>query len=64
MKDALSVQTAKPTVDIVIVSYNNLTMLDRCVSSIKAKNLQEKFKDVYPKDFPGTTAARIYSGAV
>lgn len=36
MKDALSVQTAKPTCDIIVVTYNNLTMLDRCICSIKA----------------------------
>lgn len=36
MKTALSVQTAKPTVDIIIVSYNNLSMLDRCLCSIKS----------------------------
>ncbi len=36
MKDALSVQTAKPTVDIVIVTYNNFDMLDRCLCSIKS----------------------------
>lgn len=35
MKNALSVQTAKPTVDIVIVTYNNFDMLDRCLCSIK-----------------------------
>lgn len=35
MKDALSVQTAKPTVDIVVVTYNSLTMVDRCLCSIK-----------------------------
>ena len=35
MKDALSVNTAKPTVDIVIITYNNMNMLDRCVCSIK-----------------------------
>ncbi len=34
MKTALSVQTAKPTVDIVIVTWNNLNVLDRCISSI------------------------------
>ena len=31
---------------------------------VKAKGLHEKFKDVYPKDFQGTTASRIYSGAI
>lgn len=31
---------------------------------VKAKGLQDKFKDVYPKDFQGTTAAKIYSGAI
>ena len=35
MKTALSVQTAKPTVDIVIVTWNNLNMLDRCIQSIR-----------------------------
>ena len=35
MKDSISVQTAKPTVDIVIVTWNNFTMLDRCLCSIK-----------------------------
>ncbi len=35
MKDALSVQTAKPTVDIIVVTYNSLTMVDRCLCSIK-----------------------------
>ena len=34
MKTALSVQTAKATVDIIIVTWNNLNMLDRCISSI------------------------------
>lgn len=34
MKTALSVQTAKATVDIVIVTWNNLNVLDRCISSI------------------------------
>ena len=34
MKTALSVQTAKPTVDIIIVTWNNLNVLDRCISSI------------------------------
>ena len=34
MKTALSVQTAKPTVDIIIVTWNNLNMLDRAISSI------------------------------
>ena len=34
MKTALSVQTAKPTVDIIIVTWNNLNMLDRCISSV------------------------------
>lgn len=36
MKTPLSVQTAKPTVDIVIVTFNNLSMLDRCLASIKS----------------------------
>lgn len=35
MKTALSVQTAKPTVDIIIVTYNSLTMIDRCLCSIR-----------------------------
>lgn len=35
MKTALSVQTASPTVDIIIVTWNNLNMLDRCISSIR-----------------------------
>ena len=35
MKNTISVQTAKATVDIIIVSYNNLTMLDRCITSIR-----------------------------
>jgi SAM-dependent methyltransferase len=34
VKTALSVQTARPTVDIVIVTWNNLNVLDRCISSI------------------------------
>lgn len=34
MKTAHSVQTAGPTVDIVVVTYNNLNMLDRCLCSI------------------------------
>lgn len=34
MKTALSVQTAKATVDIIIVTWNNLNMLDRCILSI------------------------------
>jgi SAM-dependent methyltransferase len=34
MKTALSVQTAKATVDIIIVTWNNLNMLDRAISSI------------------------------
>lgn len=34
MKTAREVNTAKPTVDIVIVTYNNLNMLDRCLMSI------------------------------
>lgn len=34
MKTALSVQTAKATVDIIIVTWNNLNVLDRCISSI------------------------------
>lgn len=40
MKTALSVQTAKPTVDIIIVTWNNLTMLDRCISSIKSNTAE------------------------
>ncbi|KKT28455.1 MAG: Methyltransferase type 11, partial [Parcubacteria group bacterium GW2011_GWC1_44_10] len=35
MKTALSVQTAKSTVDIIIITFNNLTMLDRCITSIR-----------------------------
>lgn len=35
MKTSLSVQTARPTVDVVVVTYNNLTMIDRCLCSIK-----------------------------
>lgn len=31
---------------------------------VKAMKLEDKFKDVYPKDFQGTTACKIYSGAV
>ncbi len=31
---------------------------------VKAKNLQDKFKDVYPANFQGTTAAKVYSGAI
>ena len=34
MKTALSVQTARATVDIIIVTWNNLNVLDRCISSI------------------------------
>lgn len=40
MKTALSVQTAKPTVDVVVVTYNNLSMLDRCLSSIKSNTAE------------------------
>ena len=40
MKTALSVQTAKPTVDIIIVTWNNLSMLDRCISSIKSNTAE------------------------
>lgn len=35
MKTALSVQTAKPTCDIIVVTWNNLDILDRCISSIR-----------------------------
>lgn len=34
MKTSEYVNTAKPTVDIVIVTWNNLNMLDRCITSI------------------------------
>lgn len=40
MKTALSVQTAKPTVDIVIVTFDNLDMLDRCLCSIKSNTAE------------------------
>lgn len=40
MKTALSVQTAKPTVDIIIVTWNNLSMLDRCICSIKSNTAE------------------------
>lgn len=40
MKTALSVQTAKPTVDIIIVTFNNLSMLDRCICSIKSNTAE------------------------
>ena len=40
MKTALSVQTAKPTCDIIIVTFNNLNMLDRCLMSIKANTAE------------------------
>lgn len=34
MKTALSVQTAKPTVDIIVVTWNNMPVLDRCLCSL------------------------------
>ncbi len=40
MKTALSVQTAKPTVDIIIVTWNNLSMLDRCICAIKSNTAE------------------------
>lgn len=43
MKTSLSVQTAKPTVDIIIVTWNNLTMLDRCLLSI-IQNTSEPYR--------------------
>lgn len=43
MKTVLSVQTAKPTCDIIIVTWNNLNMLDRCVTSI-LKNTGEPIR--------------------
>lgn len=40
MKTALSVNTAKPTVDIIIVTWNNMSMVDRCICSIKTNTAE------------------------
>lgn len=63
MKTALSVQTAKPTVDIIIVTWNNLSMLDRCISSIKS-NTSEPVRIIVVNNGDQKFAMPINSGVV
>ena len=63
MKTSHSVQTAGPTVDVIVVTYNNLEMIDRCVVSL-LRNTAEPIRVIIVNngDTPFNAPARTVVG--